>query len=528
MPSGYRQANTAGPLYRVDQGHSRLGVWQTRVRVHLAGRRRRRPPGYRLNFVSSTACRAARWELSMASVARGGDVSEGSAPVCADAVIVIPGIMGSQLVDIDDDTVLWGLSAKRYAAFWTSGSPWEKLKVTQDERSGRTGRVKATGLLTAPAFAPLLRGIEPYWRLTEGIRGVVPHRDAVLEYPYDWRLSVPHNANRLATVAAQHLETWRRHPNGSRSAKLLLVAHSMGGLIARFFTGVLGGEDEVRQTITIGTPFQGAVKAVFLLDRGHGGPMPLPRRRLRALARTLPGVYDLLPSYRCVEEQGTARKLTPADVGRLGGDEDLARDATQLHKTIGSVGVSNLRTMVGVEQSTMQSIGLRQGIAQPQYYTLEDDGNIDWRGDGTVYTQVAAGGVEPISSLPQSHGALARNSEAIAAIRSVLTRRRLGPPMGTGGVSLEIPESVAAGESFEISVTSDDDARNAKCRIVDADTGLQLAKPLLLRGPTAMIAEARLSQAGLYRVEVKNGGFSAVSQLLMVVSNAEDAYGPDE
>jgi hypothetical protein len=100
--------------------------------------------------------------------------------------------------------------------------------------------------------------------------------------------------------------------------------------------------------------------------------------------------------------------------------------------------------------------------------------------------------------------------------------------MGTGGVSLEIPESVAVGESFGISVTSHDDAENAKCRIVDADTGLQLAKPLLLRGPTAMVAEARLSRAGLYRVEVKNGGFSAVSQLVMVVSTAEDAYGPDE
>jgi hypothetical protein len=453
---------------------------------------------------------------------------EGSAPVCADAVIVIPGIMGSQLVDVDDDTLLWGLSAKSYASFWTSGSPWEKLKVTHDERSGRTSRVKATGLLTAPAFAPLLRGVEPYSRLTEGIRGVVLHRDAVLEYPYDWRLSVPHNANRLATVAAQHLETWRRHRHGSCNAKLLLVAHSMGGLIARFFTGRLGGEDEVRQTITIGTPFQGAVKAVFLLDRGQGAPVPLPRRRLRALARTMPGVYDLLPSYRCVEEQGAARRLTPADVARLDGDEDLARDSAQLHETISGVGLSNLRTMVGVEQSTMQSIGLRQGIAEPRYYTLEDDSYIDWRGDGTVYTQVAAGGVEPISSLPQSHGALARSSEAIAAIRAVLTRRRLGPPMGTGGVGLEVPESVTVGESFEISVTSHDDAINAKCRIVDADTGMQLAKPLLLRRAAAMIAEARLSRPGLYRIEVKNGGFSAVSQLVMVVSKVEDTYGQDE
>jgi pimeloyl-ACP methyl ester carboxylesterase len=455
-------------------------------------------------------------------------VAEVSGPVCTDAVVVIPGIMGSRLVDADDGAVLWGLSAKTYAAFWAGASPWEKLKVTDDERNGHTGRVVATGLLTAPAFAPLLRGIEPYSRLAGSIRDVVAHRDAVLEYPYDWRLSVPYNAARLADAAAQHLESWRRHRDGNRSAKLVLVAHSMGGLIARYFTGILGGGDDVRRTITIGTPFQGAVKALFLLDRGQGAPMPLPRRRLRALARTLPGAYDLLPAYRCVEEGGAGRRLTPADVGRLGGDEDLARDAARLYETLGSAEAPSLRTIVGVEQSTMQSIQLREGVAQARYYTLEDDGNIDWRGDGTVYTQVAAGGVEPISSLPQSHGALARSSEAIAAVRAVLTRRRLGPPMGTGGVGLEVPESVIVGESFEISVTSQDDAGNASCRIVDADTGLQLARPMLLRRSAEMVTQARLSRPGLCRVEVKNGGFSAVSQLVMVVGKTEVAYGSDE
>jgi hypothetical protein len=465
--------------------------------------------------------RDVRWVIT-----QGGDVAEGIAPVCADAVIVIPGIMGSQLVDAHDGTVLWGLSAKSYASFWTGRSAWERLKVTEEERSGNIGRVKATRLLTAPAFAPLLRGIEPYTRLADAVRGTVLHRDAVLEYPYDWRLSVAHNARMLATVAAQHLETWRRHPHGSRGARLVLVAHSMGGLIARFLTGVLGADGEVRQTITIGTPFQGAVKAVVLLDRGSGGPVPLPRRRLTALARTLPGVYDLLPSYRCVEDRGAARRLTPDDVRTLGGDEALARDAVQMQVAISRIQDPGLRTMVGVEQPTMQSLQFWQGIVRPHYYTLEDDGNIDWRGDGTVYSQVAAGGVEPVSSLPQSHGALARSSEAIAAVRALLTRRRLGPPMGTGGIGLEVPDSITVGEAFEISVTSQDDAGNAKCRIVDANTDLLLARPLLLRRGEAMVAQARLSRVGLYRVEVKNGGFSAVSQLVMVVSDVEDSDGP--
>jgi len=359
-----------------------------------------------------------------------------------------------------------------------------------------------------------------------GIRAIALHRDAVLEYPYDWRLPVAYNAARLATVAEQHLRNWRRHPCGRPDAKLVLVAHSMGGLIAKFFTGALGGGGEVRQTVTIGTPFQGAVKTVFMLDRGRGTPLPLPRQRLMTLARTLPGVYDLLPSYRCVEEDSTLRRLTPTDVGDLGGDPDLARTAFGLHQTLAGVQVSGLRTMVGIEQPTMQSLQLRHGAAEPQYYICEDDGRIDWRGDGTVYVQVATGGVEPISSLPQSHGALARTPEAIAAVRAVLTRRRLGPPMGVAGVSLRVPESVVAGEPFEISVTSQGDGRNAKCRIVDADTDMPTARPFLTRRRTAMVASARLPRPGLYRIEVKDGGFSAVSQLVMAVTNIPDAHVP--
>jgi hypothetical protein len=436
--------------------------------------------------------------------------------------------MGSELVDVETRTVLWGLSAKGYASFWTSGSLWEKLKVTEEERGGRTGRVKATRLLRAPAFAPLLRGIEPYSRLASGMRAIAPHRDAVMEFPYDWRLPVAHNAAQLAAVAQRHLENWRAHPQGSPEAGLVLVAHSMGGLVARFFTGVLGGDSEVRQTITIGTPFQGAVKAVSLLNRGSGSPLPLPRQRLRSLAKTLPGIHDLLPSYRCVEEDGGTRKLTSADVGRLGGDVDLARAAADMHEILARVPVTDLRTMVGTEQPTMQSLQLRDGTAEPRFYISEAGGPVDWRGDGTVYAQVASGGVEPISSLPQTHGALVRTTEAIAAVRAVLTRQRLGPPMGAAGISLEVPESVAAGATFEISVASAAGPRNAKCRVVDADTDRQVARPFLVRRLTRMTASARLPQPGLYRVEVSDGGSSAVSQLVMAVAGTQDAHDRDE
>ena len=86
-----------------------------------------------------------------------------------DAVIVIPGIMGSELVDAETGDVLWGLSPRSYVRFWTSGTGLERLRVTDRERAGKTGRIRATGLLRFPAASPIFGGFEPYTRLVSAI-----------------------------------------------------------------------------------------------------------------------------------------------------------------------------------------------------------------------------------------------------------------------------------------------------------------------------------------------------------------------
>ena len=302
----------------------------------------------------------------------------------------------------------------------------------------------------------------------------------------------------------------------------MLVAHSMGGLIAKYFSGVLGGSSEIRQTIAIGTPFQGAVKAAFLLSQGRGGPLPLPRQRLKSLARTLPAVHELLPSYRCLEQGDATRRLTPLDVAQFGGDFELAQAAAGLHETLAGVHSSSLKTVVGIEQTTMQSLRLQHGVAQPLYYIPETDARINWRGDGTVYAEAATGGVQPISSLPQSHGALARTSEAIAAVCAELTRRRLGPPMGAESVGLDVPDLIAAGQLFEILVSGRDAAPGMRYRVVDVDSGMQVAQSFLIEKPPAMSAKMRLPHAGLYRIAVKGSGFSVTSQIVMATAADQD------
>jgi pimeloyl-ACP methyl ester carboxylesterase len=438
-----------------------------------------------------------------------------TAPVCRDAVIVIPGIMGSELVDTEAGDVLWGLSPRSYLRFWTTKGSLERLQVTDQEREGRTGRIRATGLLRFPAASPIFGGFEPYTRLVRAIRRSLIHPDALFEFAYDWRLPVAFNAARLSDAVEAHLRRWQLHHLGSKDASVVLVAHSMGGLVARYFTETLGGNSTVRKTVTLGTPFFGAVKAAYLLNAGRGSPVPLPRIRLRELALSLPGVHDLLPSYRCVDDTG-GRQLTPEDVCNLGGDGELAEASFAMQRNLAKLGTNGLRTIVGVEQPTMQSMRLVRGVVVPQRHIVEAGARTDHRGDGTVYVEAALGGVEPISYLPQSHAGLARSPEAIAAVVAILTRQRLGPPMGATGAGLDVPDVVVAGEAFEALVSAPDDSVPS-CRLFNADTGEQVAAPMPMRRDGHLLVTMRSPTAGVYRVEVKTGGYSAVTALIMAL-----------
>jgi hypothetical protein len=117
---------------------------------------------------------------------------------------------------------------------------------------------------------------------------------------------------------------------------------------------------------------------------------------------------------------------------------------------------------------------------------------------------------------------LARTPEVIAAVVAVLTRQRLGPPMGAAGAGLDMPDLAIAGEPCEAWVTVSDDTMPS-CRVVDAGTGEQVAAPMPVRRDGRLLVTIRLPAAGVYRVAVKTGGYSAVTALIMALPPG-DAY----
>lgn len=441
-----------------------------------------------------------------------------------DAVVILPGIMGSELIDSSSGEQLWGLSDPRwYVSAWTSGRSLAGLRVSDAERTGSTRRVTATRLLRAPAFAPFLRGAEPYRELVAGVSGVMADPQAVLEFPYDWRLSVARIARTFGDTAIDHLRRWQRHPAGTRDARLIIVAHSMGGLVADYFCNVLGGSEYVRRIVTLGTPFYGAVKAAQILSAGIGAPVPLPHSRLREVAITMPGVYDLLPSYRCVDDGNSARRLSPADLEGVGADGDLIRDALETHELLATKsGGTPVDAIVGVGQPTVQSLVIRDGVPDACHYTCEtsEDGGlvrIDRLGDSTVYRDSASRGEPTPAYLPQTHAVLAKSHEAIAHVRSVITRRQLGPPLAVRTdelPGLQSPDVVGAGEALYI-VLRNLEPGQVSCVVRDITSGE--IEDVLALGTHELGASGltTLAKPGVYRIEVEGHGYSALEQLVM-------------
>lgn len=161
--------------------------------------------------------------------------------------------------------------------------------------------------LTGWNFPPFIsygkRFIEAFERA-----GYVRDTDLFVAF-YDWRKSVQ-DAARL------YLKPWiDRAKQRARAEKVILVGHSMGGLVARSYIQSADYGHDVARLFTLGTPHRGAgqayyawgggelradptVKAIFdvyLWYLRHAHPFQTQMDPLRTIRTQVPGIRDLLP-----------------------------------------------------------------------------------------------------------------------------------------------------------------------------------------------------------------------------------------
>ena len=255
-----------------------------------------------------------------------------------------------------------------------------------------------------------------------------------IEFPYDWRLDNRVHARRLAELVADRLARWRTYSHDPQ-ARVVFLAHSMGGLVARYYLEVLEGWRDCRALVTWGTPYRGSVNAVDFLANGYKKAFV----ELTDVMRSFPSLHQLLPIYPAVHADGRYRRVAETEVP--GVDPVLAADALAFHREI-EAKVDEHRAdpeyqasgyvvlpIVGTRQPTLQSAvlsraGLRAVRDLPDGFDplLAD-------GDGTVPRASAI----PIelstayhdSFAPERHGSLQSNQAILNDLRGRLEQMQV-------------------------------------------------------------------------------------------------------
>lgn len=214
-------------------------------------------------------------------------------------LVGLPGLMGSELVNPLTGEVLWGRPAGL-----VRGS--ENLRLALPVNPG-----DITVPLQASTPIQSMGGVDVYEGMVETLTSMGGYTVATpsnptppapcFEFAYDWRLGCEENAARLSSYLASIARSY-----GDPSLKVDLVAHSMGGLIARYFIlyggeNVLGlsdprpnwaGAARVRKLAMLGTPNTGSAGAVLALI--HGRRVGLAKIPPDLLA-TMPSMFELMP-----------------------------------------------------------------------------------------------------------------------------------------------------------------------------------------------------------------------------------------
>jgi pimeloyl-ACP methyl ester carboxylesterase len=231
-------------------------------------------------------------------------------------IIVIPGVLGSQLIDSKSGEIVWP-SLFRSA---------DGLPMSPDIAANRDDLVPGK-IIETVKFAKVLPDVYVYRDLLDALRkyggyherdwnnpGADGDKDSFYVFAYDWRRDNVENARALIRKIELVKERLQR-----RDLRFTIMAHSMGGLIARYaamygdadlpsgeeaITPTWAGASHISKIVLLGVPNEGVADAFATILEGYSITEGL-RRRVPLLnkltaedAVRAPSVFQLLPHGR--------------------------------------------------------------------------------------------------------------------------------------------------------------------------------------------------------------------------------------
>ncbi|WNG34028.1 CHAT domain-containing protein [Archangium violaceum] len=459
------------------------------------------------------------------------------ATVIKDVVVLLPGLLGSVLKR--DGKEIWGLSGSAIFRALFSGAGSVKSLTLKSDSGGELADdgVEATAVLPDTHLIPGLWKVDGYTRVAEtlvGRLGLIPGAN-FFEFPYDWRRDIRFTAKRLARESERWLHAWRKSIGGSSKdpkdePRLILVGHSMGGVVSRYFLECLEGWKNTRALITFGTPHRGsfmALQALALGFRKNLGPVNL--FDLSEMVRSLPSAYQLLPIYECVQLPD-GRTVRPGETQGLGQlDAVKAAQGLAFQREIEQAAATNskdpkyfnpqqgytLYPVVGTFQPTLQGVRLTASGSLEMLHS-EPNGE-DLGGDGTV-PRVSALPLEEHHHVramysPTSHASLQNAFEVLAHVEGVLTGQDInlnkyrdslfGP--SPRSLSLHLEDAFGHDEPVTVRVRPSAEPVSLQAYVTNVKTGQPFSTALARDADGFHVGTLRPLPPGLYRVIVKGG-----------------------
>ncbi|HUK82888.1 MAG TPA: hypothetical protein VLZ12_09695 [Verrucomicrobiae bacterium] len=246
-------------------------------------------------------------------------------------VIVIPGVFGTQLTDPKTKTIVWGqFTGEEMLANFSAEQlrllslPMEEGKNLDDLRDAvipsgvlKVVKVRVLGLpLHVNAYKDMIDALEFGGYHGSGTNAAAGKEyDTYFTFGYDWRRDLVDTAKQLHTFLQEkkkYLQKKYEEVYGVKDydVKFDIVAHSMGGLIARYYL-LYGDADlpadgsapkvtwegarNIDKAVIVGTPNAGYLDAFTELVEGlvfaHGVPRIEP-----ATAGTWSTLYEMMPA----------------------------------------------------------------------------------------------------------------------------------------------------------------------------------------------------------------------------------------
>jgi pimeloyl-ACP methyl ester carboxylesterase len=219
-------------------------------------------------------------------------------------VILIPGLLGSRLARARDGVEVWPGGTRKLL---TSDYQDLALRVDPDTLEPMDDGLVPSGIFEGAVgkdfYGRLMQELRVAggYRLMRPGRPVVQQRARLYVFTYDWRQDNVKTVQKLDELIEQI-----RRDYSDPNLRVDVVAHSMGGLVVRYFerygrvdvldgnsftvTGL--GRSKLRRVVLLGTPNQGTVTAAHKFLNGYRvGFSALPTEGVA----TMPSTFQLFP-----------------------------------------------------------------------------------------------------------------------------------------------------------------------------------------------------------------------------------------